>query len=77
MTRVSQLWQSVYIPIICKSIFRIFLSYLKSLARALHIIERNALNKPLHNLTKLNNNKTKLNNNKKEYTKWERLLVLT
>lgn len=70
MTRVSQLWQSVYIPIICKSIFRIFLFYLKSLARALHIIGRNALNKPLHNLTKLNNNK-------KEYTKWERLLVLT
>lgn len=70
MTRVSQLWQSVYIPIIGKSIFRIFLSYLKSLARALHIIERSALNKPLHNLTKLNNNK-------KEYTKWERLLVLT
>ena len=70
MTRVSQLWQSVYIPIICKSIFRIFLSCLKSLARALHIIERNALNKPLHNLTKLNNNK-------KEYTKCERLLVLT
>ena len=70
MTRVSQLWQSVYIPIICKSIFRIFLFYLKSLARALHTIERNALNKPLHNLTKLNNNK-------KEYTKWERLLVLT
>jgi|GEM_PF-1989428 len=70
MTRVSQLWQSVYIPIICKSIFRIFLSCLKSLARALHIIERNALNKPLRNLTKLNNNK-------KEYTKWERLLVLT
>lgn len=70
MTRVSQLWQSVYIPIICKSIFRIFLSCLKSLARVLHIIERNALNKPLRNLTKLNNNK-------KEYTKWERLLVLT
>lgn len=70
MTRVSQLWQSVYIPIICKSIFRIFLSCLKSLARALHIIEHNALNKPLRNLTKLNNNK-------KEYTKWERLLVLT
>ena len=70
MTGVSQLWQSVYIPIICKSIFRIFPSYLKSLARALHIIERNALNKPLRNLTKLNNNK-------KEYTKWERLLVLT
>lgn len=70
MTRVSQLWQSVYIPIICKSIFRIFLSCLKSLARALHIIERNALNKPLRNLTKLNNNK-------KKYTKWERLLVLT
>ena len=70
MTGVSQLWQSVYIPIICKSIFRIFPSYLKSLARALHIIARNALNRPLHNLTKLNNNK-------KEYTKWERLLVLT
>ena len=60
MTRVSQLWQSVYIPIICKSIFRIFLSYLKSLARALHIIERNALNRPLHNLTNLNNNKKRI-----------------
>lgn len=64
MTRVSQLWQSVYIPIICKSIFRIFLSCLKSLARALHIIERNALNKPLHNLTKLNNNKKNIQNGK-------------
>lgn len=67
MTRVSELWQSAHIPIYISKNSEYFFPTQKSLARALHIIERNALNKPLHHLINLNNNKKRIYKNGKDY----------